>query len=66
MFTVSQFEDQSNDFENEQLNDYFTSDREEKININFEDTNIIRGITKENIKYNLRYSEGRIPTYLNN
>ena len=63
VFTVSQFEDQSNDFENEELIDYFTHDREERMNINFEDINIIRGTTQENIKYNLRYSEGKIPTY---
>ena len=63
IFTVSQFEDQSMEFENEELSQYFTSDREEKMNINFQDINIERGVTQPDIQYNLRYSEGRIPVY---
>lgn len=66
LFTVSQFEDQSNEFENEEFSQYFNSDREEKMNISFEDINIVRGVNQENVEYNLRYSEGRIPTYKSN
>ena len=64
-FTVTQFEDQSMEFEDEGLSEYFTKDREEKMNIDFEDINIVRGVDQKNTKYNLRYSEGRIPVYTN-
>lgn len=62
-FSVREFVKNDEDFEDTKFADYFTPNRESKINASFENVNINR-IEDSKLPYQLRYGEGRLTVYM--